>query len=326
MTTALTLCDRARGALLGLACGDAVGAQVEFMPRDTYPPVRAMVGGGPHGLRPGEWTDDTSMAACLAESLVVCGGHDPLDQLRRYTAWHERGHLSPKGWCFDIGGATGRALADHARTGAPYRVSDGHDAGNGSLMRLAPIALAWWDDPTAALAHAALQSRTTHAHPAAEDACRVWAWLLVQALGGADKASLLAPFGGMPEGVVASLVPEVRAVAAGGWRDTPREAVKSGGYVVDTLAAAMWCFARKDSFEACVLEAANLGHDADTTGAVAGQLAGAHWGEPGIPAAWREQLWGREYLAWHAEALVARGEEALAQPPAVPVGRSPARR
>jgi ADP-ribosyl-[dinitrogen reductase] hydrolase len=126
----LSLRDRARGALLGLACGDTVGAQVEFMPRDSFPPVRDMVGGGFHRINPGDWTDDTSMAACLAESLVTCYGHDPHDQLKRYLAWRRTGYLSPKGYCFDIGGATSRALTDYELTGEAYRASDGQDAGN----------------------------------------------------------------------------------------------------------------------------------------------------------------------------------------------------
>jgi ADP-ribosyl-[dinitrogen reductase] hydrolase len=302
----LSLRDRARGALLGLACGDSVGAQVEFLPRDSFPPVRDMVGGGFHRINPGDWTDDTSMAACLAESLVTCHGHDPHDQLERYLAWRWTGYLSPKGYCFDIGGATSRALLDYELTGEAYRVSDGHDAGNGSLMRLAPVALAYWDDHRAAIAHAGLQSQTTHAHPIAVDACRFMAWLLVLALRGGDKARLVAPFGGMSEAQARHLHPAVYAVAAGSWRGLRRAEVRSGGYCLDSLEAALWCFERTDSFEACILEAANLGKDADTTAAIAGQLAGAYYGEQAIPLRWRQRLWGYDWLAWHADALTAR--------------------
>jgi ADP-ribosyl-[dinitrogen reductase] hydrolase len=302
----VSLRDRARGALLGLACGDSVGAQVEFMPRDSFPPVRDMVGGGFHRINPGDWTDDTSMAACLAESLVTCYGHDPHDQLKRYLAWRRTGYLSPKGYCFDIGGATSRALTDYELTGEAYRNSDGQDAGNGSLMRLAPVVLAWWDNDLAAIAHADLQSRTTHAHPIAVDACRFMAWLLLRALRGADKARLVTPFGSMNAAHARPLQPSVQAVAAGSWCGLPRKKVRSGGYCLDSLEAAMWCFERTDSFEACILEAANLGHDADTTAAIAGQLAGAYYGEQAIPLRWRQRLWGHDWLVWHADALTAR--------------------
>jgi ADP-ribosyl-[dinitrogen reductase] hydrolase len=310
----LTLQGRARGALLGLACGDTLGAQVEFLARDTFPPVSDVVGGGPHALRPGDWTDDTSLAACLAESLVTCRGHDPHDQLTRDLAWRREGHLSSKGRCFDIGGATTRALDAFARTGEPHRTSDGRDGGNGSLMRLAPVALAWWDDLPAAIAHAALQSRTTHAHPAAVDACQVMAVLLVQALQGASKEAILASPRAAFADDLTSLHPDVRPTAEGAYLGWKRDAVRSGGYAADSLAAACWCFARTASFEACVLEAANLGHDADTTAAIAGMLAGAHYGERAIPQAWRFLLWGHDWLAWHAEALCARGAAAWSVP------------
>lgn len=320
--TTLTVRERARGALLGLACGDSIGAQVEFQPRNSFPPVRDMVGGGPHRIRPGDWTDDTSMAACLAASLVERGGHDPHDQLRRYVRWMREGYLSSKGYCFDIGGATSRALLEYEVCPRPYRVSDGDDAGNGSLMRLAPVALAFWDNPRAAVTHASLQSATTHPHPAAVDACRYMALLLVLALRGADKARLLAPFAGLKPASAKHLDDDVYCVAAGSWMDLTRDEVRSGGYSVDSLEAALWCFNRTDSFEACILEAANLGADADTTAAIAGQLAGAYYGESGIPAHWRKRLWGHDWLAWHAEALVNRTNKKKNLPPVptVPFG------
>src|SRR5690348_11419095 len=99
----LTLIDRYRGALVGLAVGDAVGTTLEFATPGTFEPITDMVGGGPFELLPGQWTDDTSMALCLAESLLHCGGHDPRDQMQRYVRWWREGHLSSTGRCFDIG-------------------------------------------------------------------------------------------------------------------------------------------------------------------------------------------------------------------------------
>ena len=116
----LTLRDRYEGAMLGLACGDAVGTSVEFSPRGSFPPVRGMSGGGPFSLEPGQWTDDTSMALCLAESLIARGGFDPRDQMGRYVNWWRLGYLSATGKCFDIGMTTQAALARFEATGDPF--------------------------------------------------------------------------------------------------------------------------------------------------------------------------------------------------------------
>ena len=133
--------SRYRGCLLGLACGDAVGTTVEFKPRGTFEPVTDMVGGGPFRLEPGEWTDDTSMALCLAESLLERGGFDALDQMQRYVRW-KKGHLSSNGRCFDIGNTVRGALTRFLDSGDPFSGSTHpHSAGNGSLMRLAPVVI-----------------------------------------------------------------------------------------------------------------------------------------------------------------------------------------
>src|SRR4051812_17438769 len=140
--------ERARGMLLGLAAGDALGTTVEFRAPGTFAPVTDMVGGGPFGLPPGAWTDDTSMALCLAESLVEQLGFDPVDQLERYVCWYRDGHNSSTGRCFDIGGATRAALERFERTREPYPGDAAPDAaGNGPLMRLAPVVLAFAGRP-----------------------------------------------------------------------------------------------------------------------------------------------------------------------------------
>ena len=123
--------------MIGLAVGDAVGTTVEFKAPGTFAPVSDMVGGGPFGLRPGQWTDDTSMALCLAESLIECGGFDARDQMERYVRWWREGHLSSTGKCFDIGNTTRAALSRFEKTGDPFAGStEPNVAGNGSLMRL----------------------------------------------------------------------------------------------------------------------------------------------------------------------------------------------
>ena len=179
----MTRRDRFRGALLGLAVGDAVGTTVEFKPPGTFTPMRDMVGGGPFDLPPGAWTDDTSMALCLAESLVERRTFDPVDQLERYVRWYRDGHWSSIGRCFDIGNATRAALERFERTGEPYPGDAAPDAaGNGPLMKLAPVVLAYASDPEAAIRFAGESARTTHGAREAVDACRAFAALLLAAL------------------------------------------------------------------------------------------------------------------------------------------------
>jgi ADP-ribosyl-[dinitrogen reductase] hydrolase len=279
--------DRALGALLGLAVGDAVGTTLEFARRDHHPPLTDMIGGGPFGLAAGGWTDDTSMALCLAESLLAHSDLDQADLMRRFMSWWRSGYNSHNGACFDIGVTTAAALARFAVTSDPVAGSSAPStAGNGSLMRLSPVAIRWHRDKVKAVAAARRQSVTTHGAPEAVDACAFFAGLLVDAIAGREPASLLALDGFEGEAGIAQ-------IARGSWRDKDRGDIASSGYVVHTLEAALWCVARTESFEAAILQAANLGDDADTVAAVAGQLAGAMWGASAIPQRWRERL------AWH---------------------------
>jgi ADP-ribosyl-[dinitrogen reductase] hydrolase len=289
--------------LLGLAAGDAVGTTVEFSPRDTFAPLTDMVGGGPFRLPPGAWTDDTSMALCLATSLVECDGFDARDQMDRYCRWYADGYLSSTGRCFDIGITTARALRRFQETGNPFAGStEGSSAGNGSLMRLAPVPLFFYPDRTEAILWAGESSRTTHGASECVEACRLFATLLCGALAGESKDALL-------RRVAADdfTMPRVRAIAAGDYRIKHRDQIASSGYVLHCLEAALWCFERTDSFAEAILLAANLGEDADTTAAVCGQIAGAFYGDEGIPSAWRERLVMASEIAQLAERL-ARGE------------------
>jgi ADP-ribosyl-[dinitrogen reductase] hydrolase len=293
-----TLLSRYRGALLGLACGDAVGSAVEFQPRDTFPPVTGMRGGGSFGLRPGQWTDDTSMALCLAESLVDRGGFDAADQMRRYVRWWREGHLSCTGRCFDIGMTVSAALQRFQVSGDPWSGSDHpRTAGNGGLMRLAPAVLAAFPDAGRALDWAVDSTRTTHAAPEALDAGRLFARYLVLALSGMERR------GWRTELNLEIGEDAVRDIAQTCWSLVTRDEVTGSGYCVASLRAAMWCFWHSDSFEEAVLLAVNLGDDADTTAAIVGQLAGAYYGEEGIPEAWRKQVAKPEWLAGAAEGL-----------------------
>lgn len=280
-----TLHKRYLGALLGLACGDAVGTSVEFSPRGSFAPVTGMTGGGPFGLQPGQWTDDTSMALCLAESLVQKGAFDAADQMVRYLNWWQWGYLSSTGTCFDIGGTVRSALASFQATGDPYSGSTANDtAGNGSLMRLAPVVLFAYPDAAAAVACAADSSRTTHAAPEAVESCQLLAALLCSALAGTAKDALLGSIAFRPA------QPKLVELASGSFLAKTEQQIRGSGYCVESLEAALWCFFHTDSLEAAVLRAVNLGEDADTTGAIVGQLAGAYYGAQAIPPLWLDAL------------------------------------
>ena len=282
--------DRAKGALVGLALGDALGTTLEFERRDALPPVTDIVGGGPFGLAPGEWTDDTSMALCLADSLLAAAGLDPGDLIERFRRWYEHGYNSVTGGCFDIGVTTAGALQSFLATADPLSGStDPRSAGNGSLMRLSPVAIRWWHNPAEAVAAARLQSRTTHAAAQAVEACALYAELLVEAIGGAPKETVLRSRDWPGDA-------EIAEVAAGSWRAKERDAISSSGYVLHTLEAALWCVSRSGSIEEALILAANLAGDADTVAAVTGQLAGALWGISGAPAAWLAKLAWRDRI------------------------------
>src|SRR5450755_4687570 len=174
----MKLDKRFRGAMLGLAVGDAVGTTLEFRSPGTFAEIDDMLGGGPFQLAAGEWTDDTSMALCLAESLIEKRGFDPVDQLERYTHWADHGHLSSNGRVFDIGNTVRSALAKFAKTHGPYcGSSDPNSAGNGSLMRLAPVPLFYAQRPLEAIERSGESSRTTHGARTAVDACRYFGGL-----------------------------------------------------------------------------------------------------------------------------------------------------
>lgn len=298
--------DKYHGALLGMAAGDALGTTVEFKPRGTFTPLTSIVGGGPFRLQAGEWTDDTSMALCLADSLIACKGMDLADQAERYVAWWRRGENSVTGTCFDIGNTVRSALARYRSTGEPESGStDPRSAGNGSIMRLAPVPLFFAHKPAMAVEAAAASSKTTHGAAEAVDACRLFAALIVGTLHGRAKDELLAPgfamdFAGLNG---TDFAPAIDAIRNGNYKTTDRNDIRGTGYVVDSLRAALWAFWNSESFEEGALLAVNLGDDADTTGAVYGQLAGAHYGAAGIPAAWLEILAWRDQITGIADKL-----------------------
>lgn len=295
------LLARYQGCLLGLAAGDAVGTTVEFRAKDSFPPVTGMEGGGPFHLQAGQWTDDTSMALCLAESLVTCNGFDAKDQMNRYLNWWKWGYLSSTGHCFDIGMTVASALQKFANDGEPFAGSSNpRTAGNGSLMRLAPVVLWFFPDQAQVLEYAQASSRTTHAAPEALASCRLFAQQLMNALQGKSKRETLTDIAQLPE------QENLRHIAEGRYLQKTRAEIFGTGYCVQSLEAALWCFAKGNDFEETILLATNLGDDADTTAAIAGQLAGAFYGINGIPQTWRDKLWQYEDIDTLARKLLAK--------------------
>jgi ADP-ribosyl-[dinitrogen reductase] hydrolase len=310
----ITTKDRFQGCLVGLAVGDAVGTTLEFKKPGTFAPISDMVGGGPFHLRPGYWTDDTSMAICLAESLIHCKGMNHRDQMGRYLNWYRHGYWSSVGTCFDIGNTVCTALHLFESTDNPVAGSkDPYSAGNGSLMRLAPVPMFYARNPEAAMLMSAESSLTTHATRVCLDACRYYGGLMVAALHGRGKEELLSanyrPFWKVWE--VGELDDAVDRVAQGSFKERNPPDIAGTGYVVRSMEAALWAFYNSDNFRDGCLMAANLGNDADTTAAIYGQLAGAYYGMNGIPEEWRIKLCMRKEIVQMADDLfqLSYGEE-----------------
>lgn len=297
---------RYRGSLLGLATGDALGTTLEFREPGSFKPIKDMIGGGPFHLEPGQWTDDTSMALCLAESLIIRKNFDPADQMERYLKWYREGYMSSTITCFDIGPTTRAALLRFERMHEPYCGSKNTSlVGNGSIMRLAPVPLFYARKPKEIIEKSGESSRTTHGTTVAIDACRYFGALIAGAINGVSKEELLSElYSPIPRyWEEKPLAPEIDEIALGSFklRDPPK--IQGTGHVVKSLEAALWAFYNSDSFQDGCLLAVNLGDDADTTGAVYGQLAGAFYGEGGIPESWRVKLAYRNLIESFAQRL-----------------------
>ncbi|WP_269082514.1 ADP-ribosylglycohydrolase family protein [Aneurinibacillus tyrosinisolvens] len=241
----------------------------------------------------GEYTDDTSMALCLAASLIECSGFDALDQMKRYQKWYREGYMSSRNHCFDIGNTTREAIERFEQTGEPFSGStDKFSAGNGSIMRLSPVPLFYAENPQMVIQMAAESSRVTHGAEEAVDACRYLSGLILGALQGISKEELLDSLYSPVPGLWTKhpLSEKIHNVASGSFKAKQPPDIKGTGYVVESLEAALWAFYHGSSFEEGLLLAVNRGDDADTTGAVYGQLAGAYYGVVGIPERWLSSL------------------------------------
>jgi ADP-ribosyl-[dinitrogen reductase] hydrolase len=264
--------DQALGAMVGLAIGDALGTTLEFSRNPTSDRNlwhTEITGGGPFNLTAGGWTDDTSMALALMQSYLDAKQFDPTLCARYFVDWYRNGAFSHTGDCFDIGFTTLEALSRCERfPRAPYQGStDPQSSGNGGIMRLAPSVIANTRNIEQAVEDAVNQSRITHA----SEESLLYADLLARVLFCGD------PF---IDEVAPYVIPD----------NTPWEALLSGGYVKETFQCAMWAARNTESFEECLIYTVNRRFDADTTGAVAGQIAGAIHGLSGIPERWLDTL------------------------------------
>ena len=289
--------DRSRGTLIGLAVGDALGAAVEFRSPGSFVPVTSYRGGGPHGLAAGEWTDDTSMAIALSDSIATAGW-DLNDQADRYVQWWTTGKYSVNGRCFDIGITTRSALGNFVAKKDARASGDRSDSasGNGSIMRLAPVPIHfvhYYPQKIEELSRLAEESSLpTHASEQCQSACRYLATVLAALIHGEDRDAVLSPNWNPLQQLnnIKPLHPLIQEIALGSFRQKQPPAIKGSGWVVKSLEASLWAFHNAESFEDAVLKAVNLGDDADTTGAICGQLAGAFWGETGISESLRSGL------------------------------------
>lgn len=294
--------DRILGALLGLALGDALGATLEFMPREQvrrrFPGgLREIVGGGPFGWKPGETTDDTAMALGVARGVLAAGRDAPVTQIvdavgREFVTWYQSGPP-------DVGTTVGLALSSYLRcrdwgqAAAAVRETLGdRTAGNGALMRTLPVSVFWPDDHRRMADVSRAITRMTHPHPEAEWCSLAYNLLAARLLAGdRPRIALVMAMDDLPAvapdlaGAHARLAPRLLGAAA-----LAEEDIRATGYCVDTLEAALWAFLTADGAEECIVRAANLGGDADTVAAVAGGLAGAHYGAAALPERWVRRL------------------------------------
>ena len=289
---------------MGLAVGDAVGTTNEFKVAGTFKPITDMVGGGPFLLKPGQWTDDTSMALCIADSLLAMGRYDSFDVMERYQRWFSKGYRSSTDRCFDIGGQVRAALFDfeHEQR-VPVTAERSNRAGNGAIMRLAPIVIAGFEhrEIREIVVTAGLSARETHYSVEAEAGTEVFAALLVGAL-----------LGWAPEHIInvgwASTGPAFDEMAARVISTDPAERAswesETSGYIVHGLRLAVHGLLDFPSFKDATLAIANMGGDSDTNAAIYGQLGGAYFGVEAIPASWRSTLYQGEEIDALARALV----------------------
>lgn len=291
--------DRPQALLLGLAVGDALGVPVEFMERGTFH-VTTMTGYGTWDQPPGTWSDDTSLALALADSMHP-GGVDLAGMARRFIGWYTRGEYTANGW-FDAGNTTKRSILRLLEGVEPARAGGTRegDNGNGALMRIAPLVF-YLSGKAAPERYQITRdvASVTHGHPLSATACFIYLEMLDLLLKGRNKEAAYAELKEKFEEYAfldTSVLPGFERILKGDVAALPEKAIRSGFFVVDTLEAAFWSFLTTTDYRGAVLRAVNLGDDTDTTGAVTGALAGLYYGLKSIPQEWLDTLVKREEI------------------------------
>lgn len=291
--------ENIKSCFIGLAIGDALGVPVEFRSRSYFKdqPVTDMLGYGTWNQPPGTWSDDSSLTFCLAESLIH--GYDLHDIGRKFVAWYSEGHWGARHKLFDIGGTT-RASLNRIKDGEDPRFTgelDEESNGNGSLMRIAPAALYFCNEPDEVLFQRIREiSSITHGHFRSVLSCVIFSKIMIELLKGVEKFEALQNTSAFISSLSrknefnASEMTHFDRILSGKIGGLDVDQIYSSGYVVHTLEAALWCFLQTDTYRDAVLKAVNLGEDTDTTACVAGALAGLYYGEQSLPVAWMERL------------------------------------
>lgn len=303
--------DLIKAMIVGHAIGDALGVPVEFMSREeiAHNPVDEMRGYGTHHQPPGTWSDDTSMTLCLLESIVRLGRIDYKDIMDNFVSWLRRADFTATGITFDVGIASQAAIHRYEQGSLPLGCggSGEYDNGNGSLMRIAPLAIYLWQHNISnvkdVLKEAHNISRLTHAHPRSQMACGIYTLIAMNLFGGQPLLDSIKK--GLSDAQAfyeresefdGEVPPYGRLCIFDSFAGLEKADIRSSGYVVDTLEASLWCLANTKNYREAVLAAVNLGNDTDTIGAIVGGLAGLAYGWESIPQEWKSSLIRRDCI------------------------------
>ena len=284
--------DKWMGSIIGLAIGDQLGSLTEGKARGSFEKVR--------GMDPGTfWTDDTSQALCLADSLISTKKFDLTDQLERYSKWLFEGYLSSKEWGYGCGPTARLAINNFKKNGKPSPVKD--QPTNGALMRLCPIPLYYSYNLEEAINKSGESAKSTHDNPICVDACRLYGSMIVKAVQKKDKDFILEYDHKL--WTDKPLEKSIQIVAQGSFKEKKLSEIKGTLNISESIEASLWAFNHSSSFAEGALMAVNMGDDADTTAAIFGQLAGAFYGYEAIPIDWRSKLLEKELIEFIANKL-----------------------
>lgn len=293
-----------KAAIFGGIVGDTLGVPVEFRARSTYH-IEDMIGYGTYNQPPGTWSDDTSLTMCLIENLIQNQGQDEL--MKKFVAYKEQGYWTPYGEMFDIGRATNEAIYRYTHGSPAHQCGGAHesDNGNGALMRIAPLAFVLQAEASPVKIKQVIEQwcEVTHRHARSHLACIFYITFLMALISddhhinALEKAISFCNNHLRTDPQYGNEFHHYEAILDQSFLNWERGQVKSDGYVVHSLEAALWCFFKHDSYKGTVLEAVNLGEDTDTIAAIAGTMAGLKYGLHAIPEVWLQKLAQRDKLA-----------------------------